>query len=144
MWLAPTLVPVCQEASSYRDPIMNHMSPLWVQIKPSTFKKRLLTSATESRATHSQFTPSSSVHCPKRWRGASNTCLETSTKPLHAWMLLLCSMVLVESFPPIKAGISSFSLTLHLSFSTVLPEILGKSNTFGVADNGFLVPCAKT
>jgi hypothetical protein len=31
-----------------------------------------------------------------------------------------------------KAEISSFSLTLHSSFSTVLPEILGKSITVGV------------
>jgi hypothetical protein len=31
-----------------------------------------------------------------------------------------------------KAGISSFALTLHSSFSTVLPEILGKSITVGV------------
>jgi hypothetical protein len=43
-----------------------------------------------------------------------------------------------------KAGISSFTLTLHSSFSTVLPEILGKSNTVGVKDNGLLLPCAKT
>jgi hypothetical protein len=43
-----------------------------------------------------------------------------------------------------KAGISSFPLTLHSSFSTVLPEILGKSNTVGVEDNGLLLPCAKT
>jgi hypothetical protein len=43
-----------------------------------------------------------------------------------------------------KAGISSFALTLHSSFSAVLPEILGKSNTVGVEDNGLLLPCAKT
>jgi hypothetical protein len=43
-----------------------------------------------------------------------------------------------------KAGISSFSLTLHSSFSTVLPEILGKSITIGVEDNGFLLPSTKT
>jgi hypothetical protein len=43
-----------------------------------------------------------------------------------------------------KVGISSFALTLHSSFSTVLPEILGKSNTVGVEDNGLLLPCAKT
>jgi hypothetical protein len=43
-----------------------------------------------------------------------------------------------------KAGISSFALTLHFSFSTVLPDILGKSNTVGVEDNGMLLTCAKT
>jgi hypothetical protein len=43
-----------------------------------------------------------------------------------------------------KAGISSFALTLHSSFSTVLPEILGKSITVGVEDNGLLLPCAKS
>jgi hypothetical protein len=43
-----------------------------------------------------------------------------------------------------KAGISSFSLTLHSSFSTVLSEIFGKINTVGVEDNGLLLPCAKT
>jgi hypothetical protein len=43
-----------------------------------------------------------------------------------------------------KAGISSFALTLHSSFSTVLPEILRKSITVGVEDNGLLLPCAKT
>jgi hypothetical protein len=42
------------------------------------------------------------------------------------------------------AGISSFALTLHYSFSTVLPEILGKSITVGVEDNGLLLTCAKT
>jgi hypothetical protein len=35
-------------------------------------------------------------------------------------------------------------LTLHSSFSTVLPEILGKSITVGVKYNGLLLPCAKT
>jgi hypothetical protein len=34
-----------------------------------------------------------------------------------------------------KAGISSFALPLHSSFSTVLLEILGKSITVGVEDN---------
>jgi hypothetical protein len=43
-----------------------------------------------------------------------------------------------------KAEISSFALTLHSSFSTVLPEILGKIITVGVEDNGLLLPCAKT
>jgi hypothetical protein len=43
-----------------------------------------------------------------------------------------------------KAGISSFALTLHSSFSTALPEILGKSITVGVEDNGLLLHCAKT
>jgi hypothetical protein len=43
-----------------------------------------------------------------------------------------------------KAGISSFALTLHSSFSTFLPEILGKSNTIGVEDNMLLLTCAKT
>jgi hypothetical protein len=43
-----------------------------------------------------------------------------------------------------KAGISSFALTLHSSISTVLPDILGKSNTVRVEDNGLLLPCAKT
>jgi hypothetical protein len=43
-----------------------------------------------------------------------------------------------------KAGISSFALTLPSSFSTVLPEILGKSNTVGFEDNGMFLPCAKT
>jgi hypothetical protein len=43
-----------------------------------------------------------------------------------------------------KAGILSFALTLHSSFSTVLPEILGKSNTVGVEGNELLLPCAKT
>jgi hypothetical protein len=43
-----------------------------------------------------------------------------------------------------KAGISSFALTLHSSFSTVLPEILGKSITVSVEDNGLFLPCAKT
>jgi hypothetical protein len=43
-----------------------------------------------------------------------------------------------------KAGISSFVLTLNSRFSTVLPEILGKSNTVGVEDNGLVLPCAKT
>jgi hypothetical protein len=43
-----------------------------------------------------------------------------------------------------KAGISSFALTLHSSFSTVLTEILEKSITVGVEDNGLLLPCAKT
>jgi hypothetical protein len=42
------------------------------------------------------------------------------------------------------AGISIFSLTLHSSFSTVLPEILGKNVTVGVEDSGLLLPCAKT
>jgi hypothetical protein len=42
-----------------------------------------------------------------------------------------------------KAGISSFSLTLHSSLSTFLREILGKSSTVGVEDNGLLLPCAK-
>jgi hypothetical protein len=64
-------------------------------------------------------------------------------------------MVLGESFTPIKtrlnlfiknkkAEISSFVLTLHSSFSTVLPDILGKSNIVGVEENGLLLPCAKT
>jgi hypothetical protein len=43
-----------------------------------------------------------------------------------------------------KAGISFFALTLHSSFSTVLPEILEKSITVGVEDNSLLLPCAKT
>jgi hypothetical protein len=43
-----------------------------------------------------------------------------------------------------KAGISSFALTLHSSFSTVLPEILVKSITVSVEDNGLLLPYAKT
>jgi hypothetical protein len=43
-----------------------------------------------------------------------------------------------------KAEISYFALTLNSSFSTVLPEILGKSNTVGVEDNGLILPCAKT
>jgi hypothetical protein len=43
-----------------------------------------------------------------------------------------------------KAGISSFALTLHSGFSTVLPEILGKSITIGVEDDGLLLSCAKT
>jgi hypothetical protein len=43
-----------------------------------------------------------------------------------------------------KAGISSFALTLHSSFSTVLPEILGKNITVDVEDNGLLLPCTKT
>jgi hypothetical protein len=43
-----------------------------------------------------------------------------------------------------KAGISSFALTLYSIVSTVLPEILGKSNTVGVEDNGLILPCAKT
>jgi hypothetical protein len=43
-----------------------------------------------------------------------------------------------------KAGISSFALTLHSSFSTVLPDILRKSITVSVEDNGFLLSCAKT
>jgi hypothetical protein len=43
-----------------------------------------------------------------------------------------------------KAGISSFALTLHSSFNTVITEILGKSITVGVEDNGLLLPCAKT
>jgi hypothetical protein len=43
-----------------------------------------------------------------------------------------------------KAGISSFALTLHSSYSTVLPKILGKSNTVGVEDNGLLLTCTKT
>jgi hypothetical protein len=42
------------------------------------------------------------------------------------------------------AGISSFALTLHSSFSTVLTEILGKSITVGVEDNSLLLPCTKT
>jgi hypothetical protein len=43
-----------------------------------------------------------------------------------------------------KAGILSFALTLHSSFSTVLPDILGKSITVGIEDNGLLLPCDKT
>jgi hypothetical protein len=43
-----------------------------------------------------------------------------------------------------KAGISSFALTLHSSFSTVLPEILEQNITVGVEDNGLLLHCAKT
>jgi hypothetical protein len=43
-----------------------------------------------------------------------------------------------------KAGISSFSLTLHSSFSTVLPEIIGKVNNVGFEYNGLLLPRAKT
>jgi hypothetical protein len=43
-----------------------------------------------------------------------------------------------------NAGISSFALTLHSNFSTVLPEIIGKSNTVGIKDNGLLFPFAKT
>jgi hypothetical protein len=35
-------------------------------------------------------------------------------------------------------------LTLHSSVSTVLPEILGKSITVGIEDNGLLLPSAKT
>jgi hypothetical protein len=35
-------------------------------------------------------------------------------------------------------------LTLHSSFSTALPEILGKSITIGVEDTDLLLPCAKT
>jgi hypothetical protein len=64
-------------------------------------------------------------------------------------------MVLVRGFPPIKtqgnlftqnkkAGVSDFALTLHSSFITVLPEILGKSNTVDVEENGLLLQCAKT
>jgi hypothetical protein len=40
-----------------------------------------------------------------------------------------------------KAGISSFTLTP--SFSTVLPEILGKNNLVA-EDKSILLPCAKT
>jgi hypothetical protein len=43
-----------------------------------------------------------------------------------------------------KTDISSFALTLHLNFSTVLPEILGESLTVGVEYNGLLLPCANT
>jgi hypothetical protein len=43
-----------------------------------------------------------------------------------------------------KSGISLFALTRHSSFSTVLPDILGKSITVGVEDNGLLLPSAKT
>jgi hypothetical protein len=68
-------------------------------------------------------------------------------KPLYVLMLPLYSMVLGDTRESLyqnkKAGILSFALTLHSSFSTVLPEILGKSNTVGVEYNGMLLPCAK-
>jgi hypothetical protein len=77
-----------------------------------------------------------------------------SIKLLYAWMPRLCSMVLGESFHQIRKPGSRFTrtrrlgfnplLTLHSSFSTVLLDILGKSNTVGVEDNGMLLPCAKT
>jgi hypothetical protein len=43
-----------------------------------------------------------------------------------------------------KDGIPAFALTLHSSFSNVLPEILGKSIAVSVEDNGLLMTCAKT
>jgi hypothetical protein len=58
VWIAPTLGPACQEASCHSERSVNKLSPLWCRVKSSTFKKRLLTSATESRATRSQLTPS--------------------------------------------------------------------------------------
>jgi hypothetical protein len=42
-----------------------------------------------------------------------------------------------------QAGISSFALTLHSSFSTFIPEILGK-NGMGAEYNNLLFPCTKT
>jgi hypothetical protein len=42
-----------------------------------------------------------------------------------------------------KAVISPFVLTLHSIFTTVLPEILVKSNIVGVKDNGLFLPCTK-
>jgi hypothetical protein len=43
-----------------------------------------------------------------------------------------------------KAGIYNFTLTLHSSPDTVLPEILGKSTMVGAEDTGLLLPCAKS
>jgi hypothetical protein len=43
-----------------------------------------------------------------------------------------------------KAGISNFALTLHSSFSTVLPEILGNNVMVGAEDTGLLILCTKT
>jgi hypothetical protein len=66
-------------------------------------------------------------------------------KPFSAWMHLLFFMVLDTQetlYQNKKAGIYSFALTLHSSFSTVLPEILGKNN-WGLENNSLFIPCDK-